>query len=376
MQFADPAWQPKVTQEFEKAQLASQSAGSPAPDATAHVNASQPAGEAKYDDYVRGYRAESTQSAGRDDSFREPPSSQSQQTPPLHQMQQPWYRRLPVWAWWLIGALVLSSIVEPASSGRGAFGSVFGLLFILFLLFVGWLLFTRRVRVNLYGETQPPETRTFNVGARPTIVIRNKAGAINLRAGQEGQVSIATTRRGYLFSQRFDKEAQVWYNQDTAANTISARTDSWRLFGKNSINFDIVVPPRANLELVTNAGNVSVQNIAGQMTLRSDAGSIRATQVTLQGKSRLKTDAGTITFTGSLDPTGNYEFTTDLGTIDATLPADASFDLNASTDVGTVSTNLPLIQQQRSKARGQVGSGPYPKLKLKTDMGTVRVQRG
>lgn len=56
------------------------------------------------------------------------------------------------------------------------------------------------------------------------------------------------------------------------------------------------------------------------------------------------------------------------------LPADASFRLEAKTDLGSVKTNFPLVQAQRTKAVGQVGLGPsYPRLRLKTDLGSVHV---
>ena len=367
MQFADPAWEPKVTREFEAVTPSSQAETSPPPGATGQAGADQ---QTEYENYAHGYRAQHTQTAGGEDS------SQSQQQPPSFQPQQSWFTRLPVWAWWLIGIVIVGSIVSSVTSDSGPFGALFSLVVVAFLAFVGWLLYTRRMRISLTGETMPAETHTFTVGAHPTLTVDNKAGSIRLHAGQEGQVSITTIRRGYLFNQQLDKDMQIWYSQDSAANTVSARVDGWRPFGKNTIGFDITVPPQTNLVLTNKAGTIFVENVAGQMTLHSDAGSIQATRVALQGKSRLETDAGTITFSGSLDSAGSYELLTNFGTINASLPADASFDLEARTDVGTVTTNLPIMQPQRSKAYGQIGSGPYPRLKLKTDLGTVRVQRG
>lgn len=380
MQFADPAWQPKVTREFETVAPTSQSTGSSGSNADAETVQNQ-AGPAEYDDYARGYRAQNTQTAGRERTFQNQSSSNQQgqvppfqnQQQPFFQSQQPWYQRLPIWAWWLIGILVLGSIVQPATSQGGPSGSLFALVVVGGLIFVGWLLYTRRVRISPAGETQAAETHTFSVGAQPTIVLKNKAGAINLRAGQEGQVTITTTRRGYLFSPRFDQETPISYSQDSTTNTVTVRSGNWRPFGKNAVNFEVTVPPQANLQLTTNFGNIAAQNVAGQMTLRTDVGSIRATQVTLLGKSRLKSDAGSITLVGSLDPSGNYELSTDLGSITATLPTNASFSLEAQTDLGTITTNLPLVQQQRNKASGTVGTGPYPRLKAQTDLGSVNI---
>lgn len=364
MQFADPAWQPQAMQDTGPAPQAEveEPVGTPASGAPRQDN------ETKYD-YSQGYqgtRTEDYQAPGRDDTF------QNRQKPSF-QPQQPWYSRLPTWAWILI---IIALFGGFGGGSRGGFGgSIVSGIVVLFLIFVGWLIFSGRMRVNVNGEAQPAETRTFEVGAQPTIIVNNKAGSIRLSAGQEGKVSITTTKRGYLFRPQANTDAQIWYNQDNATNTISTRVEGPKLFGKHVVDFEITVPPQASLELVTNAGNISVQNVAGQMKLRADAGSINTTQVALQGKSRLKTDAGSITFTGELDPAGDYEFSTDLGNIDATLPTGASFNLDAKTDLGSVSTNA-AIPQSRTRAAGQVGIGPYPRLKLRTDVGSLRVFRG
>lgn len=382
MQFADPAWEPKVTREFD-AVTSSEAVHS-------HVN--QPptfqADEADKD-YAHGYRAQNARTAGREipsqpqqPSEQNPPPFtqqqapfQGQQSPPLSQQIQALYQRLPRWAWWIIGIVIVSNIVQTAANQGGAAGAFFGLLIVGALVLVGWLIITRRLRVSLAGETQAAETRTFMVGAQPTLLLKNRAGSIRLHAGQEGQVAISTTRRGHVFSPRLDRDVPIMYQQDQASNTITARTGGWYLFGKNTITFDVTVPPQSNLELRSDFGSISVENIAGQMNLRTDAGTIKASQVMLQGKSRLKTDAGTIDFSGSLAPNGTYALDTDLGTINATLSADSSFELNAKTDLGTISTNLPLVSQQRNKLSGIVGSTPTSRLKVKTDVGTITIQQ-
>jgi len=366
MQFADPAWQPRITQDMSQEQVAAPQP-EPSPASAAAAPSAQPTAEAERD-YAQGYRAQTT--------LGPEPAAASQGPSPQRsfaQAQQPWYQRLPAWAWWLIGALIVSSIVGSATSEDGPVGSLFSLIFVAILIFCGWLIYTRRLRVNLSGEEQQTETHTFEVGPLPTVTIRNKAGSIRLHAGQEGQVSITTKKRGYLFTQNWDRDAQVWFNQDRANNTVAARVDSWQPFGKNAVDFDITVPPHSTLELTTNAGNITVQQVNGQMKLQADAGSIQALQVTLRGQSLLKTDAGSITFDGALDPAGSYKLTTDLGNVNVTLPADSSFRLEAKTDLGSVTTNLPLPQLQRTKLSGQVGTGPYPHLKVTTDLGSVQV---
>jgi hypothetical protein len=370
MQFADPAWEPRKTQRssVEEEMPALQPRETIVASPTSDGLANEPEHE-----YAQGYQAQTTQSPGYDETFQqEQPQQASSQAP-----RQSQFWNLPNWVWLLVFALALSSIGRPAFTEGGPFGALFGLIVIGFAVFVFWLLFTKRITVSLSGEKQQPETRTFEVSATPHIVINNKAGSIHLHAGQDDQVSITTTKRGYLFHRQLNRDAEVSYNQDKANNTISARATAWKIFGKNSIDFDITAPTQSNLELVTNAGKISVQGINGQMVLKTDFGSIHATNATLEGRSRLKTDAGSVHFNGSLDPTGDYQLTTDLGSINANLSADTSFRLEAKTDLGSVNTHIPFLQQpQRNRASGKVGPGPtYPRLKLKTDMGSVNIER-
>src|SRR5215472_13798466 len=91
MQFADPAWEPKVTREFE--------AIAPAPSFPGTTSSSQSAastsqaGEAEYLDYAQGYRSRNTSAAERENpsQYQSPPPSQDQQQP--FQAQQPFSQR-------------------------------------------------------------------------------------------------------------------------------------------------------------------------------------------------------------------------------------------------------------------------------------------
>ncbi len=381
MQFADPAWEPDKTQgnaqdeSMQPLPSAEPLASSPLSQAPGKWPGSA---DENTGGYEQGYRARSAAdgpaatSAPGPQPFTPPYAYQQQQ-----QQQQSWYTRLPPWAWLLIVLAVFGGLGKPIFSAGSIFGAFWSVLLTAGVICVCCLLLTRRIRVNLRGEKLPPELRTFEVGTQPTIKVQNRAGTILVRAGQEGQVSVTTNRRGYLFSQHWqvEQDAPLSYAYDETKNTVAVRVDGWRPFGNNSIDFEVVVPPRAHLELEANAGKIIVRDIQGKMKLSTDAGAIEVWGATLQGKSRLKTDAGSITFDGALDPSGNYELSTDMGTVSATLSASTSFLLDAKTDLGTVETNLPVIQEKRSKAAGQVGNGPYPLLKLRTDVGSIKVYR-
>lgn len=368
MQFADPAWEPGKTREFpveeempplqiiEPPAFQSVFPGSGGP--------SSPADQATAD-YSQGYRPQTTSYPSQTNS----PPQQRFQTP-----TQPSFRSLPPWLWIVICIALISAVSGPLSISN-SFNVLVSLIITLAVISGAWLLMTKRVRVQVNGEKQATETRTFTVTAKPTVIITNKAGAIHLRSGQPGQVGITTEKRGYIFSPQWNRDAQLGYEQNTTLNQVSARVDNWGLFGKGTIDFAVTVPPECHLELRTNAGQIHVENVSGQMHLQANAGTINVNEVTLEGDSRVKTDVGSISFVGKLDPAGKATLSTDVGTINATLPAQSSFLLDAKASLGAVTTNLPFAQPQRMKTFGKVGPGPHPSLRMKVDLGTIDVQR-
>ena len=54
----------------------------------------------------------------------------------------------------------------------------------------------------------------------------------------------------------------------------------------------------------------------------------------------METNAGTISFSGSINPGSQYSFETNAGTIDMALPAGTAFILDAKTNIGTVSNQF------------------------------------
>jgi DUF4097 and DUF4098 domain-containing protein YvlB len=133
-----------------------------------------------------------------------------------------------------------------------------------------------------------------------------------------------------------------------------------------------------DLDLKTDAGSITVSGISGQVVCFIDAGSIKVNGTHLRGDSQFKTDAGVVSFTGSLDPSGSYRMATNSGNITVRLPENVSFRLDAKTDVGSINSDFPLNVQRvfpGSKAHGDIGMPPYSSLKLRTDFGSISLRQ-
>lgn len=224
--------------------------------------------------------------------------------------------------------------------------------------------------------TEP--AKTFQVGTSPTLMLTSDAGSITVNSGSAG--SIAVQAKKYASFGGNLNDVQINYNQsgDTVNVTVH-RSGTFNFFNATSVDFTVTVPSTTDLQITTNAGSITVNSISGKMSLLSNAGTIQASQSTLNGSSTFKTNAGSINFTGSIGSTGTYDFETNAGSISMTLSGTNSFHLNASTDAGSIDTNFPVPVSRSAAgatATGDVGTSPQPILTLKTNAGSITLNKG
>ncbi len=94
----------------------------------------------------------------------------------------------------------------------------------------------------------------------------------------------------------------------------------------------------------------------------------------------LKTDTGSVTFNGSIDPNGTYQFETNTGTVDVTLLGNSSFHVDATADTGSITSEFPEVNVQHpdvsgANAHGDVGNPPRATVTLKTDTGSISLNK-
>jgi len=234
-----------------------------------------------------------------------------------------------------------------------------------------------------FTNTVTEAPRSFTVGAHPAIVITNDIGTIHVRAGGAGSdVNIQVTKHTALLTDVNDTD--VRYTQNSTNNTITVdvvRLTTVNLFTSPSVAIDATVPSAADLHLKTNTGGIDVTGISGQLSLRSETGSLAATQGVLAAGSQLSTNTGTVTFDGAIGPQGSYQFLTNTGSVNVTLPGTPAFHVDASTNTGSVWTDFPGLMVQHpsltsSEMHADVGSTPQATVTLRTNTGSVSLHRG
>jgi hypothetical protein len=305
---------------------------------------------------------------------------------------------------WKIVLIIL--IIALVASGSGALGSLIGAIF--GFLGVSFGLVVAALIVLTVVSTRPVTlpTRTFAVAEHAELSIHNDAGNVRILRGASHQVEVRGTRYvSKLFGE--SSEVPIFFTQED--NSLSINVKHWsfqRFFNIGYVNLEIHVPASSDVQMQCNAGTLDISGISGRInvgtnagtvvvassqlaegsSLHTNAGTITIRQSTLNGgmrghtnagtisivESALKgntnftTNAGTIHFDGSLAPEGEYLFKTNAGTIDAYLPADSAFVLNARTSLGSVYNDFQ---------GNLVGQGPYARLNLDSQMGTISVRR-
>ncbi len=241
------------------------------------------------------------------------------------------------------------------------------------------------VGYNIFGyTTSSPETRSFTVSTTPTptVVLNNDTGSIQVRAGGTGsEVIIQATKYTGLGSNA--NNVQVSYNQDSATNTITVnvnRSTGFNFFTSPKVDFVVTVPSMAALQLHTNTGSIDVSGVSGQMQLTSNTGSVAARDGLLTGSSKLGSNTGSITFNGSIDTSGSYQFTTNTGSVDVTLPANSVFHVDATTDTGSITSDFPGVIVEHPNftgavAHSDVGSSPQATVTMSTNTGSIHLHQ-
>jgi len=230
--------------------------------------------------------------------------------------------------------------------------------------------------------TAQVETRRFVVGEHPHIAVKNDFGTIRaFRGAQQDEVVVQITRRNRIFG-RAPESVHASYQQGKGGNeiAISVQRDEFSLATTTTeVDVDIALPGRADLNLVTKAGTITVTDVYGQLASTSTAGLITVQHSLLTGDSQVSTEAGSIHFEGAIEPHGSYQFTTVMGAIRVVLLNTLAFHVDASTTLGTITTNLPNVVVARptvlgSEAHGDVGMEPRALLALKSTIGAIELQ--
>lgn len=257
------------------------------------------------------------------------------------------------------------------------------LISLLIVLIIGGLAIGLRL-LNPIPIRTTTETRTFSLGARiqPTLIVSDDSGFIHVQPGSGNTVTVTATKVGDSFAAS-PNDFKVSYSQN--GNTITVQVSNGSIHPFDFLNssradLNVIVPVNSDLHLETDSEDISVTGIQGKMTLTSNSGTVRATEVLLTSGSQFSTDSGSVTVRGSIGHTGHYMFQSNSGAIDVTLPSNTSFHADLVSNSGTITNDFPIATAQPPRTdggaiKGDVGSSPQATVSMQSDSGALDLRQ-
>jgi hypothetical protein len=177
------------------------------------------------------------------------------------------------------------------------------------------------------GISRSISAQLFAVNGPVKLAINDEsAGLIRVHTGDTNQVVVSATPQSedptFASNALPLKSTQRGNTLDIAVSSDLENDDS------AGVILDVYTPTTTSVDINAPSASISIENVDGQITASTDEGSITATNDNIRGSSSLKTEDGSIEFTGSFDATGTYQFSSGTGTIDISVPANSSFRLN------------------------------------------------
>ena len=214
-------------------------------------------------------------------------------------------------------------------------------------------------------ETQIDES--FEVGDSPYLEVRNFAGNVTVRQGQDNIIRVVATKKASSSSAL----ARVTVSMNKQGEGVFVSTRKSGNYPSARVDLEITAPPGAEIDLDTGAGNISFRDMTGSIRANSGAGNIDATGGA--GPVRLGVGAGNITYQGV--PAGRCSFGSGAGDIRLRLPARPDMRVDLGTGLGIVAIDYDVDGTTSPReVRGVIGNGDQASIYAHTGLGNISVK--
>jgi DUF4097 and DUF4098 domain-containing protein YvlB len=208
-------------------------------------------------------------------------------------------------------------------------------------------------------------TKNFDVSGAPELRVQTNDARIEVRSWQRSQVAARVVTEGWRIA---DDEVRVSATQTGGQVGLEVHVPQfdWQMFGNNRrwVRIEVTVPAKANLDLRTGDGGVSLESVEGEVRVHTGDGAVRAEN--LRGDVRISSGDGRIE---ARQLAGTLRISTGDGAIDV---RDAEGDVELSTGDGRIDA-LGMHAALRAKTNdGRVSvDGRFNRLELRSGDGAV-----
>jgi len=264
-----------------------------------------------------------------------------------------------------------------------------------------------------------------------TTVKLDRQGLVEL-AITSGDISVTGWERGEVRVRAFSERGTIDFDATSSRVALDARARGGRT---GDTHYEVTMPVGARLQMRSTSGQLSARGIRGEVDARSSSGEIeivevtRATAATLSGSVRMvrvdgnvrvstmsgeveiqrvtgdvevgsvsgeiavtearsryvraQTTSGSISFDGTVDPAGRYQFGSHSGSVHLTLPDSVGATLGVETLSGEIESDFPMTLmpgERVSSTHGRrfefkLGDG-RARISAGTFSGEIQIERG
>lgn len=199
-------------------------------------------------------------------------------------------------------------------------------------------------------------SRNFPAGKNVRIELRNISGTITVETWQRDEIRVTADM----------ESSKTTFNPRTLESglVIDIVGDNRGRGDVGDMNFKIQVPARSSVDLETRSGQITVNNIQGDLVRAHiwTSGDITLTGVNA-GRVFATNTTGDIFFDGEFASGGTYEFKSGKGNITLSLPANCGFRLVATAPTKEIkmgpfwNPNALKLMSEGRRIIGDVGDG-------------------
>ena len=236
-------------------------------------------------------------------------------------------------------------------------------------------------------------SKTYTVAGKPELRVDTNDGNVSVTAWNRDKIEARVSAEGWRIG---PDEVRISESQSGASVNLSVHVPNrWGLGTHRRVSIDLKVPREDSVDIHTGDGNISLEDVKGDLRLRSGDGRIEGTG--LDGRLEAKSGDGSIEVRGRFDvmelETGDGHINAEAGSgskmasdwsarsgdgsITLRVPADLNAQLDLHTGDGHISLDFPVTVSgslSHSTIRGQLNAGG-PTLTVHTGDGSIRLEK-
>ena len=231
-----------------------------------------------------------------------------------------------------------------------------------------------------------------------TFAAQTHNGSITVNGAEAGECRLTATITARAATeeeaQELAEKTEITLEPSGDKLTAKIAQPTLKMNRSIGVSFDVDVPNKTSLELVTHNGALMIADIAGRVNATTHNGKVTAGNISgttvlethngqmdctqLSGDVQLATHNGGVqaSYSQTAPPACNVSIVTYNGGIEFTAPPGFSAEVEAATHNGSVHTDLPVTvvgEVSKSRIRGTIGAG-QGKLHLETHNGSIRIK--